>query len=54
MEGVICQERMDHTGQKPLLWAFLPPVDRDAEDERHTGRIIGSAGARLCPDWAAR
>ena len=28
MEGVLCTERMDQTGQKPLLWAFLPPVDR--------------------------
>lgn len=29
MEGVVSSERMDSTGLKPLLWAFLPPPERD-------------------------
>lgn len=29
IEGVTSKERMDSTGVKPLLWAFLPSVEKD-------------------------
>ena len=28
-DGVKPSERMDSTGLKPMLWAFLPAADRD-------------------------